>query len=129
MGAPRLGHGRFCRALAGPENRDPHLAALVGELSERSGEFRRLWARHEVKPRTSGSALLHHPQVSPLEFGYEKLAVTGTDGQILVIFHAAPDSDAAESLALLAHLTSTPDPAASVTTKPGVQPAAPGRQA
>ncbi|MFC7648549.1 hypothetical protein ACFQX6_54990 [Streptosporangium lutulentum] len=95
------------RALAGPESRDAHLAELVGELSVRSEEFRRLWARHDVKPRVSGVVLLNHPQVGPLELNYEKLAVTGTDGQVLVVFHAAPGSDAAQSLALLAHLAST----------------------
>jgi transcriptional regulator with XRE-family HTH domain len=115
------------RALAGPDNRDPHLAELIGELSVRSDEFRRLWARHEVKPRTSGTALLQHPQVGTLELNHEKLAVTGTDGQILVTFHAAPDSDAGESLTLLAHLAAT-TPATSGTT-PGVQTAAPGQRA
>ncbi|WP_406466433.1 helix-turn-helix transcriptional regulator [Streptomyces sp. NBC_01594] len=92
------------RALAGPESRDQHLAELVGELSVRSEEFRQLWARHEVAPRTSGSTLVVHPQVGPMELSYEKLAVTGTDGQVLVFFHAAPHSEAAQSLALLAHI-------------------------
>ncbi|WP_420894622.1 hypothetical protein [Streptomyces scopuliridis] len=92
------------RALAGPESRDRHLAELVGELSVRSEEFRRLWARHEVAPRMSGSSYLHHPQVGGMELSYEKLAVTGTDGQVLVLFHAAPGSEAAESLALLAQI-------------------------
>lgn len=35
---------------------------------------------------------------------YEKLAVPGTDGLILVLFHAAPGSEAAQSLALLAQI-------------------------
>nr|WSZ97699.1 helix-turn-helix transcriptional regulator [Streptomyces sp. NBC_00857] len=92
------------RALAGPESRDRHLAELVGELSVRSEEFRRLWARHEVGPRTSGSSCLQHPQVGAMELAYEKLAVAGTDGLILVLFHAAPGSEAAQSLALLAQI-------------------------
>ncbi|MCI2420997.1 hypothetical protein MOQ72_26490 [Saccharopolyspora sp. K220] len=73
------------RALAGPESRDPQLAELVGELSVRSEEFRQLWVRHDVAPRTGGS----------------------TDGLVLVLFHAAPGSAAAQSLALLAHLATT----------------------
>ncbi|WP_371783617.1 helix-turn-helix transcriptional regulator [Streptosporangium subroseum] len=104
------------RAMAGPESRDAHLAELVGELSVRSEEFRLLWARHDVKPRTSGVALMNHPQVGPLELSYEKLAVIGTDGQILVIFHAAPGSDAAQSLALLTHLAGA-GPAAAETSE------------
>ncbi|MET7312707.1 helix-turn-helix transcriptional regulator [Streptomyces sp. NPDC005571] len=105
------------RAMAGPESRDEHLAELVGELSVRSEEFRQLWARHEVAPRTSGSTLVVHPQVGPMELSYEKLAVTGTDGQVLVFFHAAPHSEAAQSLALLAHIAHADtafDPSASV---------------
>jgi transcriptional regulator with XRE-family HTH domain len=98
------------RAMAGPETRDPHLAELVGELSVRSEEFRRLWARHDVRPRTSGAALLQHPQVGPMRLSYEKLAITGTDGQVLVLFHAAPGSAAADSLALLARLAAEPEP-------------------
>lgn len=92
------------RALAGPESRDPHLAELVGELSVRSEEFRRLWARHDVKARTSGSSIVRHPQVGAMELSYEKLAVTGADGLVLVLFHAAPDSEAARSMALLAQI-------------------------
>jgi hypothetical protein len=77
------------RAMAGPESRDVRLTELVGELSVRSEEFRRLWACHDVAPRTSGSSVLDHPQVGPMELRYEKLAITGTDGQVLVVFHAA----------------------------------------
>ncbi|MFJ8721287.1 helix-turn-helix domain-containing protein [Streptomyces sp. NPDC093269] len=98
------------RALAGPESRDAHLAQLVGELSVRSEEFRRLWARHDVAPRASGSSVLHHPQVGPMELSYEKLAVTGTEGQVLVLFHADPGTESARSLALLVHLTADATP-------------------
>jgi transcriptional regulator with XRE-family HTH domain len=96
------------RTLAGPESNDARLAELVGELSVRSDEFRRLWARHDVRPRTSGVARIHHPQVGLLELNYEKLAVTGADGQLLVIYHAEPGSQATERLALLAHLADEP---------------------
>ncbi|MFD7896552.1 hypothetical protein [Streptomyces sp. NPDC059743] len=92
------------RALAGPESRDPQPAELVGELSVRSEEFRRLWARHDVAPRTSGSTVLNHPQLGAVELSYKKLAVTGTDGQVLVLFHAVPGSEAARSIALLAQI-------------------------
>lgn len=92
------------RALAGPETNDARLTELVGELSVRSEEFRRLWARHDVKPRTSGTSRLLHPQVGPLELDYEKLAVTGADGQLLVVYHAAPGSAAEQGLQLLGHL-------------------------
>ncbi|MGA6160072.1 hypothetical protein ACPEIC_42875 [Stenotrophomonas sp. NPDC087984] len=40
----------------------------------------------------------------PIELGYEKLAVTGTEGQLLVVYHAAPGSPAEQALALLSGL-------------------------
>ena len=36
------------RGLVGPDVDDPGLVELVGELSVRSDEFRRLWARHDI---------------------------------------------------------------------------------
>ena len=55
------------RALAGNEVDDPQLNELVGELSLRSERFRRLWARHDVRPKRSGRVRLEHPQVGPIE--------------------------------------------------------------
>ncbi|MBB5897571.1 helix-turn-helix transcriptional regulator [Kutzneria kofuensis] len=89
------------RALVGPDVDDPALAELVGELSVRSEEFRRLWARHDVRRRTSGVSYLMHPMVGELDLRHEKLAVTGADGQILVVYHAEPDSRSAQALSLL----------------------------
>ncbi|MFI9379886.1 hypothetical protein [Kutzneria sp. NPDC052558] len=80
------------------------LAELVGDLSIRSGEFRRLWARHDVGRRVSGKSYLAHPLVGELELSYEKLAVMGTEGQVLVVFHAEPDSPSAQALNLLRSL-------------------------
>ncbi|WP_410813214.1 helix-turn-helix domain-containing protein [Micromonospora sp. 067-2] len=92
------------RPLIGADVDDPKLAELVGELSVRSGRFRQLWARHDVRPRTGGGLrTLDHPQVGGLELRYEKLLVTGT-GQSLVIYHAEPASPSAQSLRLLATL-------------------------
>jgi transcriptional regulator with XRE-family HTH domain len=92
------------RAYAGTSADDPRLAALVGELSVHSQTFRRLWARHDARPRTSGVALLDHPQLGPLDLRLEKLAITGTAGMMLLIYHAEPDSPSAHGLALLANL-------------------------
>jgi transcriptional regulator with XRE-family HTH domain len=92
------------RALTGPEVDDPALAELVGDLSVRSEEFRQLWARHDVGRRVSGKSLLIHPLVGELELSYEKLAVIGAEGQVLVVFHAEPGSSSAEALTLLRSL-------------------------
>ncbi|MFE2432712.1 helix-turn-helix domain-containing protein [Streptomyces sp. NPDC059373] len=93
------------RAYAGTSADDPRLAALVGELSVHSETFRRLWARHDVRPRSGSTALFDHPQLGPLDLRLEKLAVTGTTGLMLLVYHAEPDSPSAHGLSLLASLT------------------------
>jgi transcriptional regulator with XRE-family HTH domain len=90
------------RALTGPDVDDPQLEELVGELSVRSERFRRLWARHDVRPKRAGTSRLDHPQVGPLELGYEKIPLPDVDRVTLVMFHAEPGGAGAQRLALLA---------------------------
>jgi transcriptional regulator with XRE-family HTH domain len=90
------------RALVGPDVDDPRLNELVGELSVRSERFRRLWARHDARPKRGGTAQLDHPLVGMLELSYEKLPVPDTDRMTLAVYHAAPGSPSAQALALLA---------------------------
>ncbi|MFJ3790613.1 helix-turn-helix transcriptional regulator [Kitasatospora sp. NPDC090091] len=92
----------YLRLDAGRYPEDPKLAALVGELSVRSEEFRRLWADHQVREKTHGTKLIHHPLVGELDFGYETLAVNGAADQLLVAYTAPAGSPTAERLALLA---------------------------
>jgi transcriptional regulator with XRE-family HTH domain len=90
------------RALVGPDVDDPRLNELVGELSVRSERFRQLWARHDVRPKRSGTTRIDHPEVGPLELSYEKLPIPDTDRQTLVVYHAEPGSPTAQALTLLA---------------------------
>jgi transcriptional regulator with XRE-family HTH domain len=90
------------RALVGPDVDDPRLNELVGELSVRSERFRQLWARHDVRPKRSGTTRIDHPLVGPLELSYEKLPIPDTDRLMLIVYHAAPGSPSAQGLALLA---------------------------
>ena len=119
--APRLVAG--FRNRVGTDVDDPRVVELVGELSIASEEFRRAWARHDVKPVQSKSVVVVHPQVGELHLGLAKLAVEGTDGQMLVVHHPAPGSESAERLALLASLV--PDPVRGQTTDPVADPARP----
>ncbi len=89
------------RASAGADLDDPALTELVGELSLKSPEFRRLWARHDVRPKTSGSKRFRHPLVGELTLRYESLAVNGAPGQVIVAYHAEPGSPSEQALALL----------------------------
>ena len=95
------------RSIVGADTGDPRLVELVGELSLRSERFRTLWARQDVKQRTTGTSLFNHPQVGPLELNYERLLIAGSGMQALVTYHAQPGSDSEERLRLLASITTT----------------------
>jgi transcriptional regulator with XRE-family HTH domain len=98
------------RISLGTDVDDPRLAQLVGELSLASELFRRLWARHDVKPLAGGAMRMRHPQVGMLELRREKLPIGDSGGQLLVIYHAEPGSESARSLALLGSLASEAPP-------------------
>lgn len=93
------------RALVGPDVDDPRLTKLVGELSVRSERFRQLWARRDARPKHGGTTNIDHPQVGPLELGYEKLPTPNTGCQTLVIHLAKAGSPSAQKLAILASAT------------------------
>ncbi|MGW4910924.1 helix-turn-helix domain-containing protein [Streptomyces sp. NPDC004270] len=90
------------RRSVGTDADDPRVIDLVGELSLASPHFSRLWARHDVAACEGAAKHIDHPQVGRLRLNRERLTVTGTTGQTLVIYHPAPDTDSAEKLALLA---------------------------
>jgi len=81
---------------------DPRLSALVGELSVKSAEFRRLWATHDVKEKGYGVKRLRHPLVGELSLSFETFRLADDGDQALITYHAEPDSPSAQSLRLLA---------------------------
>ncbi|WP_328538365.1 helix-turn-helix transcriptional regulator [Streptomyces sp. NBC_00344] len=89
------------RLDAGRHPDDKRLAALVGELSLKSEDFRRLWADHLVKEKTYGVKRIAHPVVGELSFPYETLALPGDPDQLLVVYTPQPGSTTTERLALL----------------------------
>jgi transcriptional regulator with XRE-family HTH domain len=95
------------RSAIGTDVDDPAITTLVGELSLGSEDFRRLWARHDVRPLAGGAVRMWHPEVGELELRREKLGIGGTDGQLLVLHHAEPGSPSARALALLGSLAAT----------------------
>jgi transcriptional regulator with XRE-family HTH domain len=102
------------RATAGTDLDDPRLTDLVGELSLKSEDFRRLWARHDVLARTNGTKRFIHPMVGELTLSYETFTVNGSTGQMLVAYHAEPGSASARALQLLGSLAAPdldPEPA------------------
>jgi Predicted transcriptional regulators len=90
------------RMDAGCHPDDPRLAALVGELSVKSEDFRRLWATHDVKEKSHGVKLLRHPLVGDLALHFESFRLVGDTELALITYHAEPGSSSAEALRLLA---------------------------
>ncbi|MEU0113110.1 helix-turn-helix transcriptional regulator [Streptomyces bobili] len=90
------------RMDAGCDPDDPRLSALVGELSVKSEDFRRLWATHDVKEKSHGVKELRHPLVGDLSLNFEGFRLLGESEQTMVSYHAEPDSPSADALRLLA---------------------------
>lgn len=86
----------FRGSVRGRED-DPRIRELVGELSLASARFRELWARHDVRELSGGTADVRHPTIGDLALHRDKLPV---DGVILVVYYAA-DDDSAQRLSLL----------------------------
>jgi transcriptional regulator with XRE-family HTH domain len=101
------------RASIGTDTDDPRVAQLVGELSLASEQFRKLWARHDVKALAGAAFVLRHPEVGDLSLRREKLPLGESGGQLLVIYHAEAGSASARALSLLAAGTAAPDTAPS----------------
>lgn len=87
---------------------DAELCALVGELSVKSEDFRRLWADHQVKEKTHGVKRMSHPVVGDLTLPYETLTLPGDPDQLLVVYTPEPDSVSADRLSLLGSWTAPP---------------------
>jgi transcriptional regulator with XRE-family HTH domain len=107
------------RASIGTDTIDPRIAQLVGELSLDSERFRRLWARHDVAALAGAPVRMNHPRVGQLDLHREKLPIGGSDGQLLVIYHAEAGSVSARRLALLSPaiaLVAAPDPGTATDT-------------
>ncbi|MEV8432081.1 helix-turn-helix domain-containing protein [Streptomyces chartreusis] len=92
----------FLRMDAGCHPDDPRLSSLVGELSVKSEEFRRLWATHDVKEKSYGVKPLRHPLVGELTLNFESFRLTDGSEQTLITYHPEPGSPSAEALRLLA---------------------------
>ncbi len=74
------------RLEAGRYPDDPLLASLIGDLSINSDAFRRLWARNDVKQKTSGVTRVSHPLVGELDFAYEILRLSAQADQSLTAY-------------------------------------------
>ncbi|MFD9510523.1 helix-turn-helix domain-containing protein [Streptomyces mirabilis] len=93
------------RMDAGTYPDDTELAALIGELTEKSNDFRRLWARHDVRRRGHGVQRLRHPVTGELILSFEAMGLHGNADQTLVVYHPEPGSTSRKALWLLTGLS------------------------
>lgn len=105
------------RSVAGRNPHDRALTDLVGELSMRSGPFRKWWAAHDVRYHQTGRKRLHHPVVGDLELDYEVMEIAADSGLRLAVFSAEPGSRSAEALNLLASWATAGSPAPTDTPR------------
>ncbi|MFF7277943.1 helix-turn-helix domain-containing protein [Streptomyces griseorubiginosus] len=86
------------RAEADPH--DPETARLVAELSA-DEDFRRLWARHDVRPARDELKRFAHPEVGDLALRRQALTVGGAEHQVIIVYQATPGSPSEAALARL----------------------------
>jgi transcriptional regulator with XRE-family HTH domain len=106
----------YLRLDAGRHPGDPAMAALVGELSEHSPDFRRWWAARDVQGESSGRKRINHPVAGELHLAFDTLCLADDPDQALFVHTADPGSPTAQALQLLANWTAAPTPA--VTSDP-----------
>jgi hypothetical protein len=90
----------YLRMDGGRYPSDPDLAALVGELSIKSAEYRRIWSQHPVAARSYGTKRLQHPLVGPLALSYETFRCSEED--LMTVMFQATTAESLTSLRLLA---------------------------
>ncbi|WP_431883611.1 helix-turn-helix transcriptional regulator [Micromonospora gifhornensis] len=95
------------RAAVATDPTHPRATAIVGELSIRSDQFRRLWAQHDVRDSVSGTKTFRVPEVGDIALDWDTYPLPGNPGSVMLVFTAEPGSADADRLQLLASLHAT----------------------
>jgi transcriptional regulator with XRE-family HTH domain len=102
----------YLRLSAGRHPDDPALAALIGELSMKSEDFRELWANHDVQAKGFHTKRINHPVVGLMTLSAESFILPADPDQMLNTYTAEPGSDSEAALNRLAELArGEPEPA------------------
>ncbi len=89
------------RRQAADNPTDPRLAALVGELSLVSAQFRQWWAARHVTHPSFGTKTIRHPELGEFTLDWDAFAYTGDPEQQLVLWSAEPGSSSYDKLRIL----------------------------
>lgn len=89
------------RSVAARYPDDPKFRELIEALSERSEEFRRWWAAHDVSDATEGMKHFFHREVGEMFLDHTTLFVPDFPDMRVVIYTAEAGSESERKLALL----------------------------
>jgi hypothetical protein len=89
---------------------EPHLAAIIGELSLQDADFRTWWAERHPDYQAAGTKTLTHPDTGPYTLDWQVLRTL--DDQLLTVMTAPSGSDSLYVLRKLAAQTAPNSPGA-----------------
>ncbi|UOE43793.1 helix-turn-helix transcriptional regulator [Agromyces larvae] len=78
------------RAAVAHDPGHPRGIAVVGALSVSSAEFRRLWARNEVRETVHGAKTVHHPRIGAIGVEWDAYPLLGATGPTMIVFTPQP---------------------------------------
>lgn len=120
------------RAAIGYDPDDPRSVKIVGELSLRSSDFRRLWARNDVRDNVHGSKTIRHPRIGDIDVEWDAYPLRGMPGPMMIVFVPQPGHE--NRLDLLSAIMPEPNQEdwhspgdAPTTSEDGPRPARPPR--
>ncbi|MFC4452540.1 helix-turn-helix domain-containing protein [Deinococcus sonorensis] len=96
------------RADSAPFLEEPWMAALIEELQTRSPDFRRLWARHDVRGDPDGLKDFQHPEMGRMIFEHLILRLPDAPDLRVVVYTALPEWDTPAKLQRLLAAPRTP---------------------
>jgi transcriptional regulator with XRE-family HTH domain len=94
------------RAAVATDPAHPRAVAIVGELSISSAEFRRLWARHDVRESVHGAKTIRHPRVGDIAVEWDAYPLPGERGPLMIVMTPRPGHE--ERLRLLKVIAAEP---------------------
>ena len=89
------------RVLGAKNPEDAELTALVGELTVKSPDFGKLWAKHPVENCVSDVKSFRHPEVGEFDLNFEVLTPPDDSGHRVLMYTPDAGSAAAGALELL----------------------------
>ncbi|SCF25710.1 Helix-turn-helix domain-containing protein [Micromonospora purpureochromogenes] len=90
------------RLEAGRDPLNSDLTALIGELSTRSPQFRKDWARQDVHEHRTGRKVYRHPEVGEIEITFDVFEMPGETGLSIGTYSVDEGSESADKFTLLA---------------------------